>query len=161
MAKKNVTAEQALIRLETLCARSEQCQWELTRKMSTWGIDSSTQDKIMRSLIDRRFVDDHRFAQAYCRDKFSFSRWGRLKINAGLMQRFISANDIEDALSLIEDADYEAALVALLRFKVKTIAEPQSYEGKTKLFRFAVSRGFEPSVAIAVISGGKIWAGED
>ena len=115
MAKKNVTAEQALIRLETLCARSEQCQWELTRKMSTWGIDSSTQDKIMRSLIDRRFVDDHRFAQAYCRDKFRFSRWGRLKIKAGLMQRFISANDIEDALSLIEDADYEAALVALLR----------------------------------------------
>ena len=155
MAKKAMTAEQALIRLETLCARSEQCQWELTRKMSTWGIDSSTQDKIMRSL------DDHRFAQAYCRDKFRFSRWGRLKIKAGLMQRFISANDIEDALSLIEDADYEAALVALLRFKVKTIAEPQSYEGKTKLFRFAVSRGFEPSVAIAVISGGKIWAGED
>ena len=160
MAKKAVTAEQALIRLETLCARSEQCQWDLTRKMRAWGIDSSTQDKIVQSLKVRRFVDDHRFAQAYCRDKFRFSRWGRLKIKAGLMQRSISANDIEDALSLIEEADYEAMLVALLRAKAKTVAEPQSYEGKTKLFRFAVSRGFEPSVAIAVISGGKIWAGE-
>jgi len=161
MAKKAVTAEQALIRLETLCARSEQCQWDLTRKMHTWGIDSSTQDKIMQSLIDRRFVDDGRFARAFCRDKFRFSRWGRIKIKAALMQRFISANDIEDALSLIEDADYEAALVALLRFKIKTLDDPQSYEGKTKLFRFAVSRGFEPSVAIAMINSDKIWAGED
>lgn len=160
MAKKTVTAEQALIRLETLCARSEQCRWDLTRKMCVWGIDLTTQDKIMQSLIDRRFVDDSRFARAFCRDKFSFSRWGRIKIKAALKQRSISANDIEDALSLIEDFDYEAALVALLRFKVKTLDDPQSYEGKTKLFRFAVSRGFEPSVAIAMINSGKIWVGD-
>lgn len=157
MAKNPMTPQQALMRLEGLCARSEQCIWEISRKLEAWGIAATDRQAIIRSLVLNRYVDDERYATAFCRDKYRFSRWGRVKIKSALIQKHIDRDTIDDALTAIDEQEYEAVLIALLRAKSKTIADVQSYEGKSRLFRFGVSRGFEPALVIKTINSGQLW----
>lgn len=161
MEKRKMKPEQALMRLESLCARSEQSTWELRQKLMRWGIDDAVSGKIMVQLEKTKFVDDCRFAHAYCRDKFRFSRWGKVKITNGLIQKRISKEYINDALMEIDEQEYEQTLLELLKQKAKTIEDVCSYDGKTRLFRFGVSRGFEPSMVVKLINGGRIWVSED
>ena len=160
MNKRTITSQNALTRLETLCARSEQCTHDIRQKLYKWGISSSDSGKIIKSLTDRKFIDDNRFAEAFVRDKFRFSKWGRLKIVQALSLKHIPRHIINDALELIDPDDYETTLISSISQKAKSIDMPDSFEGKTRLFRFMASRGFEPSLIIKIINSRK-WAGQE
>ena len=134
------------MRLEELCARSEQCEGEVRRKLRAWQICDEDADTIVRSLVRRRFVDDSRYASAFTRDKYRFARWGRRKIELALRQKQVDADIIAEALDAIDEEEYAGVLRALLASKMKNMAEPESYEERNRLFRFAVSRGFEISL---------------
>ncbi len=158
MIRREMKPQQARQRLEELCARSEQCRYDMLRKLSSWGISRDDADRIVAHLQRERFVDDCRFARAYCRDKFRFSRWGRLKIVRGLLEKRIARDVIDDVVDEeIEDEEYLETLVSVLRSKSRMLDESRSYDGKTRLFRFAASRGFEQSLIIRVINSGIIW----
>lgn len=149
---KPTTAAQALARLEELCARAEHCQSEMRDKLMQWGIPSSDAAKVMDSLRQHKFVDDARFARAYVHDKFAYQRWGRRKIAQGLMTKRISRDDIDAALSEIDAEEYAQALQQLLRTKLRV--DPSlldTYEGRTRLYRFALQRGFESSIVVNVL----------
>lgn len=157
-ARKPVTADNALIRLEELCAHSERCVSELTQKMRTWGVAPGDAARVMASLIERGFVDERRYAAAFVRDKYRFARWGRRKISMALSVKRIPRDIINDALDEIDEEEYAAALMSVLASKARGIAEGNTYEGRTKLFRHAVSRGFEPQMIISAIgSHPEIW----
>lgn len=158
--KKEITPEEALMRLESLCARSEQCTEDVRRKLYMWKIPQSTAEKIIDHLIDNRYIDDTRFASAFTRDKFRFNRWGKVKISHWLTQKHIPKEVINDALDEIDDEEYEETLIDLLRSKAKTIDNPDSFDGKTRMFRFALSRGFDPTLAIEAIKSRK-WLQEE
>lgn len=157
MKQHTITPQNALMRLETLCARSEQCTYDIQQKLYKWGISSTDSCKIIKNLINRKFIDDNRFAEAFVRDKFRFSKWGRLKISQALSLKQIPRHIINDALELIDPDDYEATLIYTIMQKAKNIDMPDSFEGKTRLFRFVASRGFEPSLIIKIINSRK-WA---
>lgn len=158
MIRREMKPRQACLRLEELCARSEQCRYDMLRKLSSWGINGDVAGRIVSHLQRERYVDDRRFAHAYCRDKFRFSRWGRLKIVRGLMEKRIARDVIDCAVDEeIDDEEYLDTLVSVLRSKSHMLDSPRSYDGKTRLLRFAASRGFEPSLIIRVINSGIIW----
>lgn len=157
MAKKEVTPQQAVLKLESLCARGERCTYELRQKLSSWQISEGTATKIINHLKNLRYVDDQRFAMAYCRDKFRFSKWGKLKITQGLATKRISRELISNAIADINEEEYKRTLIELLRHKSQMISDANSYEGKTKLFRFGVSRGFEISLVSEIITSGVLW----
>lgn len=147
MAKRAVTADEARVRLETLCARSEQCSGEVRRKLVTWGISAAEREAIVERLIERRFVDAERYARAYVRDKFIFSRWGRRKIALGLASKRIPRDVADEALrDEIDEEAYLAALRSLLRAKARGMERPVGRDDRMRLFRFGVQRGFEPSL---------------
>ena len=149
--KKPPTPDEALIRLEDLCARSEQCVEEIRRRLYMWQICRNDAEKIVKSLVQRRFVDDTRYAAAFVRDKYRFARWGRLKIEMALRQKRIDSTIIADAIAGIDDDEYRDALMHIIAAKAKTMDEPYTYENRMRLMRFALSRGFESSlVAIAI-----------
>lgn len=142
--KKQITADEALVRLELLCARSEQCTFEVTQKLLRWGISSSDRERIVDSLVDRRFVDDSRYASAYARSKFLFSRWGRKKIRMGLAAKRLARPLIDDAVaSATEGEAYMDTLRALMRSKARQMDRPLCREDALKVCRFAMQRGFE------------------
>ncbi len=142
--KKIIKPDDALARLEALCARSEQCSSEVLTKMMRWGLSSDDRERILRRLVERRFVDDSRYARAYVRSKFMFNGWGRKKILMGLAGKRIDPEEAGDAVSSEIDEDaYAESLVRLLRGRARDMERPLTYEDKMKLARFAVQRGFE------------------
>ncbi len=155
--KKQITPAKAMERLETLCARSEHSVGELQMKLRTWGINPDDARDILESLQKRRYVDDVRFARAYTRDKLRFSRWGRAKIRIGLMSKRVKGELIGLALEEIDENEYREVLMAVLRAKMRTIEDVESYEGKTRLFRYGVSRGFEMAEVSNAIRSKALW----
>ena len=159
--KKTMKPQTALLRLESLCAQSEQCTFDLRQKLARWGLSLSDSEKIIAQLVATRFVDDSRFAVAYCRDKYRFNRWGRVKIAYGLRAKRIASQHINEALAAIDDVEYEETLMALIKSKAKTIKDVDTYEGRTKLFRYAASRGYESLLIAQIIRNRTLWLGED
>lgn len=156
--KQPLTPAAAMERLETLCARSEQCEYDLARKLRGWGLAPGVARQIIEELRSRRYVDDSRFARAWCRDRYRFQRWGRLKIRQSLTARHISTDVISSALAEIDEAEYIDALTAVVKAKARQLGdEADTYEGRTKLLRHAASRGYEPALIIDVIKGMKEW----
>lgn len=152
-----MTAEAAKLRLEALCAQSEQCSMDLRQKLYRWEISASDSEKILKHLTDLRFVDDARFAVAYCRDKCRFNHWGKIKIAYGLRSKHISSQHIQEALNAIDEDEYLQILENVVRVKAKSIKDVDTYEGRTKLFRHVASRGFEIDLISDIIKNRDRW----
>ena len=157
-APKKLTAAEALARLESLCAKAEHCSWEMRMKMRQWGILAADADRIIKELEKNGFVNDERFARSLVRDRYRRARWGRLKIRAALAAKRVPGWMIEEALTEIEDDLYQAMLDAVLRAKVRQLSEEaRTYDGRTKLFRHAASRGYELSLIASRIKDAGFW----
>lgn len=149
---RQILPSEALVRLETLCAKAEHCRWEMHRKLALWKISPSDAEKIIKRLEDGRFVDDARFARAFVRDKYMFAGWGRRKIEAQLRARRIAANLIAQAMEeAIDQIQYEEIAEALVRRKAAAMADADTFEGRTRLFRSVAARGFEPELVARLI----------
>ncbi len=155
--KKQISAENALMRLETLCACSEHCSYELTEKLRGWNVPFSEWDSILDKLARARYYDDARFAAAFVRDKLLYNRWGRRRIMLGLRAKRISSDIISDALAEIDEEEYEEVLRATVASKARSIKEGNTFEGRGKRFRSIVSRGFEPDLVGRIIRDDEIW----
>lgn len=162
MIRRTITPLQALNRLESLCARSEQCESELLTKLSRWGISADMAEKILARLRADRYVDNGRFARAFVRDKYLFQHWGRQKIRAALRLKRIPDSLIDTAISEeIDDETYRRNALELLRAKIRTMKEPQSYDNRMRLLRFAYGRGFESALIIKLLKSDELWVPDE
>lgn len=153
---KPLSAKEALVRLETLCARSEQSTGEAREKLRRWGIAPDDADKIVSSLVDSRYIDDGRFARAFVRDKIRFSKWGRVKVAQKLREKRVEADLISSALANFDADEYASILAEVLDARMRRNPELiTTYEGRTALYRFLLTRGFEPALAAAAIRAAK------
>ena len=140
--RKKMTEEAALVRLSGLCMSAEYCLADMRRKMQVWDLPDGAEERILQRLQQEKFVDENRYAHAFVRDKSRQNRWGRIRIEFELHKRGISNDDIQDALTEIEEEEDDATLIALLRQKAKTTKARNEYELLVKLMRFAAQRGF-------------------
>lgn len=154
MPKKPVTKEKALKRLEALCSRSEQCEFDLNRKMVAWGISSSERNEVIRCLKENRFIDDARYARSFARDKARFSAWGPNKIKAELIRKKIKSLLIAEALHTVEQEVWKNGLLrcAVSKAKNMPLTGEDGWKNCQKLLRFILSRGFPISSATKVVS---------
>lgn len=146
--QKQMEPKKAQAKLEELCSRAEHSEGELREKLRKWGVGGDDADKIMESLRSGRYVDDRRFAEAYVRDKYRFARWGKRKIAQGLATKRVSRDIVVEVLAEIDPEEYSGIAAEVLGAKMRQ--NPQlisTFEGRTKLFRFLISRGYEPSLA--------------
>lgn len=156
--KKPMSAEQAIIRLEELCARSEQCTQEALEKLRKWGIGQQDADVIVRHLTERHFIDDQRYATAYVRDKYRFSKWGRRKIYQGLAQKRIGRDLIDEGMNEIDLREYANIAFNSIRFKLQSLPDTLTIQEKReKLLRFGIGRGYETSLLLKILNSEKLW----
>lgn len=155
--KRPMKPAEALVRLETLCSRSEQCTSEVVTRLVKWGIGSADQRNILASLKRDRYVDDARYAVEFVRDKVLFNRWGRVKIKAALRLKRLDNEIIDEAIDSIDEQDYRQALVEVLQAKARSMDEIESYESRMKLARHAISRGFETAMVLDLIKYRGEW----
>ncbi|MBO5456131.1 MAG: RecX family transcriptional regulator [Muribaculaceae bacterium] len=150
--KAPLTIENALSRAAALCAKCEQCSPDIEKKLLNWGLSGNDAGKVITELKRLRFLDDERFAKAYAHDKLHFSGWGKRKIMQGLWVKRLPRDIIDMAFDEFDDDEYKAIAVKVIKSKVPAIKEGiESYEGKMKLLRFAVQRGFEVSLVSGIV----------
>ena len=152
MPRKPITPNNAFLRLSTLCARCEQAEGDLRKKLHDWGVSSSDADDIITRLQQERYLDNERFARAYCRDKLRFNGWGRIKIAFMLKGKGIEQEFIDAALNEIDEEQYATILNDVLIAKVKTLKDKEPEQARASLLRFAASRGFEPALFFPAVS---------
>lgn len=133
----------ALNKAMAMCSKKECCRQDILEKAASWGVGREGSEKIIATLTKEKFIDEHRYASAYARDKFNYNKWGRVKIAAGLRMKSIPADLVREALEQIADDDYRQALEKLIAAQRKKVKARNQYELKGKLLRFALSRGFE------------------
>ncbi len=161
MIKKPISPDAAMERAEALCARAEYSQTEITKKLTSWGVARGKAEEIVGTLVDCGYIDDRRFALAFVNDKVELARWGRRKISVGLYQKGISRDIISEAIDSIDESVYRRNIVELIKAKGRTIDDPAGYEGKSKILRFMMSRGFECDLVIKSLNNPGIWDAED
>ncbi len=136
-------AQRALEKCMAICSRSEKCISDIQTKLDKWDIQAADSQKIIDALIAEKFIDEERYVRFFVRDKLRFNHWGRIKIAFMLKGKGIEQNSISDAISHIDDEEYSQILEDILIQKKKSIKASNQYELKSKLVRFAQSRGFE------------------
>ena len=78
---------------------------------------------------------------------------GTNKIRYALQQKRIGNSDIVNALSLIDEEAYTTRLVDLLEKKSRSIHDEDVEIRRSKLLRFAASRGFETELVFHILKG--------
>jgi len=141
----------ALRKASALCSRQEYCCSDIRKKLGNWGVPLMAQQKIITTLIQEKFIDESRFADAFVRDKFRFNRWGRHKIKWQLKQKGIPEDIINQAMAQIDENDYIQTLTTLLKTKQNQILDRELQKQKAALIRNAVSKGFETDIIIPVV----------
>ncbi len=126
-----------------LCSKSEHCENDIYEKLLSYGSSEAEAAKIVQYLVAEKYISNERYAVAFVRDKFRFSKWGRIKIAYALRQKKIESALIQTALQEIDDDEYLCALRELLQDKKRHTKAKDKYDMQAKLFRFAASRGFE------------------
>ena len=140
---KELTEEEALYKAAAYCSSAEHCRSEVIARLTAWGVDDGTQQRILERLVKERYIDEARYARFYINDKFRFNKWGRNKIIQGLRAKKIPASVYAVELEGIDEEDYLDILRSLLEAKRRDVKARNSYERDCKLIRFALGRGYE------------------
>ena len=151
LRKKPVSPDVIQLRMADLCARSEQCEYDIDQKLYKAGLNPSDRERIINFLKEERFIDNRRFAGSFARDKCRFSAWGPYKIRMALLTKRISSAQIAEALESVEEKEWDEALMrcALSKSKNLDLNGIEARENKMKLYKYLLSRGF-PSAKAAI-----------
>ena len=139
---KQITEQEAYLRLASLCAQAEHCQYEIKEKMRRWELGEEAQTRIMERLVKERYIDEMRYARAFVKDKVVYNKWGRRKVEQALWQKQIDDDIRQRVLEEVDDETYVSVLRPLLKQKRKSTKAGSEYEMNQKLMRFALGRGF-------------------
>ena len=151
--RKPKSAEQALAALMRLCARSEKSSGDALRLMRTWEVAEGARQSVLQKLIDQRFIDDRRYAEAYTREKSSLAGWGKRKIALQLKQKGVSRDIVDEVLASLNTDEQSERLADKLRRKMRSTKASNQYELRGKLLRYALSLGYDYDMATSVIDG--------
>ena len=138
-----LSLEQLIQKLEAYCAYQERCLFEIQNKLNQLEASESDSKSVITHLSKNRFFDQNRFAQSFAQGKLRINKWGKAKIKAALIHKFVDKSIIQEALSAIDDEEYSVVLKSLLDRKMKELSkEKDEWTKKQKILRFLGSRGF-------------------
>ena len=141
--KKPKSAAQALQSLMRLCARAEKSPGDALRLMRGWSVAESEREGVLQKLVDQRFIDDRRYAEAYVREKSNLAGWGARKIAFQLRQKGIDKEIINSTLATLDSDTQLEQLTAKLERKMRTTKAANNYELRGKLLRYGMGLGFD------------------
>lgn len=142
-----MTYEQALNRAAAYCSQAERATQEVLQKLEAWEVSDEDAARILEFLRKERFLDEQRYVHAFVNDKFTYERWGRIKIAYALRAKGVTGAVVTNTLDDVIDPDqYVETLTDLLRAKMRGMKTPLAPNDRAKLYRFAAQRGFESAV---------------
>ena len=113
----NNTIEIILNKMKKYCAFEEKCIDDVMRKLYPYSISNQKKEEIINILINENYINEKRYAAAYCRGKFKINNWGKLKIYSNLKNKNISDSNISFGLLEINDSEYTKTIDVLIEKK--------------------------------------------
>lgn len=147
MTRKPADPEALLKRMAGLCAKSEQCTFDINTKLYKAGLPKDKRDEIIDYLTVNRYLDDARFARSFASYKVRFASWGKRKIRMALAAKRIGSELISAAIEAIDDKDYLEAVSRVIQAKKREL-DISDREQRAKLYRQLLARGFESDIII-------------
>lgn len=129
-------------RARAWCASAEQCASAVRRKLRDWGADADTVEMVVDRLCEEGYVDDVRFARAYCESKMLRSGWGRLKVMHQLALKGLPREAVNAGMEAVDGEAYMSALEEAARKKDATLRESDPAVRRRKLAAFLAQRGY-------------------
>ena len=128
--------------LSAACAKREYCVADVRRTaLQRLEFDAAAAEEVVAALVDEGFVDDRRYAAAFAREKSALSGWGPVKIRSALLARGVARDAVLEALGEIDPERAAAKLEKVLETKWRALRDDP--QGRLKLIRFALSRGYD------------------
>lgn len=149
--KKELTYEQALFKAVDMCSRVERCEADARARLTEWVFEESDIDKIIAWLKKEKYLDEARFCSMSVRRAMGINKWGRVKIAYNLRVKKAEESFIQKALLEINEKEYLETLDNLIKGKDNGLKFKNKYEHRSKLYSFALSRGYEPELINAAI----------
>ena len=148
---KPLTPDQVLDKMAKYCAYQERCVKDVKDKLKTIDIAEEEKTKILKYLLDNRFVNDERYAKAFVQGKVNQSGWGLNKIRFHLVQKGIAKELIDEALGQTDEELYRQRLIDILKTKAKTLKADSDFDRNRKLAAYAMQKGFEGDLVWEVL----------
>ncbi len=102
-----MTTSEALHKLRRYCAYQERSPFEVYRKLGVLGLPKDRHEEVMASLMEENFLDEYRFAEAYCQGKLNQKYWAPYRIGIGLREHRIPKVTIDKILNQIPEERVE------------------------------------------------------
>jgi regulatory protein len=148
---ENAPYREALSRAMALCASREYCSDDIRIKLNLWGLDKNNTISVINTLIEEKFIDDKRYAEAFVKDRFRYNKWGRIKIAAMLRAKRIDNTIIDEALAVLDEDDYRRSVSEIITSHRAHIKAKNRYDLKGKLMRYGLSKGFESQILYDIL----------
>ena len=143
--------EKALNKMADYCSKAERCTDDVRRKLIKYELSEEQRNDIIKYLIKERFIDDKRYAILYARDKARFNNWGPQKIRFQLLNKHISSEIIDEALSQTDIDEQIEKLQTLLTNKAQQIKHDDKWKLRNQLIRFGLSKGFDYNIVLKAL----------
>ena len=142
----------SLAKAMALCSHREFCLSDIRDKLQAWGVGDIDIEKIIYLLVKENFINEERYTRAFVRDKFNYNKWGKVKIEAHLRLKRISADAVKSSLNVIDNELYIKTIKNLISVHRRNIKAKSKYELKAKLLRYGLSKGFESSILYDILN---------
>lgn len=135
------------------CNYQERSHQEVRDKLYELGCRTPEVEELIAELIEKRILNEERFARAIARGKFRMKQWGKQKIVQQLKQQRISEYCIKKALTEIDPDEYYKTLEKLAEKKWAELRTERSQPTrKAKTYRYLLQKGYESSLIQDVIN---------
>jgi regulatory protein len=143
---KTYTKEQALQKIKQYCAYQERSHFEAKEKLYSFGLHKTDVEILLSNLIEEDYLNEERYATLFAGGHFRSKKWGRIKINAALQQKRVSAYNIRKGLSVIDETAYRKCLLQLALVKWKSVKSEQWMNRMAKTTNYLLQKGYEANL---------------
>lgn len=136
--------KQAKTKAAKYCSLKERAPQQVLEKLLSWDLSEDEAQNILTELIEENFIDEARFARAFCHDKFEFNQWGKNKIRIELNRYNLPDQIVDEGLLHIDEDRYMEVLERLASKKwISLNSETDPWKKKNKVVAYLLRKGYE------------------
>ncbi|MCP4458872.1 MAG: hypothetical protein GY816_12745 [Cytophagales bacterium] len=133
-------------------AYHERAPKEVADKLAEWNATPEEIALLLKELKEENFINEERFARAFCHDKFSFNKWGKHRISQEIKKYDLPTKVIEQGLDYINQEEYNSTLADLAELKWNRLKESDIFKKKQKTANYLIQKGYESDLVWNLIA---------
>ena len=122
-------------------------KYEIEKYLEKYQYNEDIINTTITKLFEQGLLDEKRFANAFCKDKFNFSTSGPYKIKLELQKQQIDEDIIDMAINNIEEKEINDKIEKLIIKDLKT-NKPKDLKLKNKIFMKLISLGYPKELVL-------------